>query len=177
MIWLTPDVAREIVAQAASHAPNEACGLLVGRDGEPPHVVPLTNIDPQPQRGYQADPEQLAVALSAALAKGNRLQAIYHSHPDGPAIPSGRDIADWGYPESVMLIAGRDRDSFALVAWQVRFGRVDQVEVRISDTRPVDMPATAYSASQRLLLVLTAAIAAVIVIVSAMLLLPPPVTP
>ncbi|MBK9122573.1 MAG: M67 family metallopeptidase [Chloroflexi bacterium] len=177
MIWLTPDVARGIVAQARDNAPNEACGVLLGRAGHAPRRVPLTNIDPSPQTGYAADPSELATALMRAVADGEQLQAIYHSHPNGPAIPSRRDIADWGYPDSVMLIAGRDRDSYALAAWKVAYGRVERVELHVGDIRPVESDRPAYSFVQRAVLVMAAVIAAAVVVATAVTLLPPPVVP
>ncbi|GIK29123.1 MAG: hypothetical protein DWB44_04140 [Chloroflexi bacterium] len=177
MIWLTPDVARDIVKQADVHSPNEVCGVLIGRVGHAPRPVPLTNVDPNPRTGYMADPEELAKVLTRAIADDERLHAIYHSHPNSPAIPSRRDIADWGYPDSVMLIAGRDREGFALAAWKVTYGRVERVELTISDTRPLGAAAAPYTFAQRVLLIAAAVAMAAVVIVTAVALLPPPLVP
>lgn len=151
--------------------------MLLGRAGQAPRIVPLTNVDSDPHTGYAAHPVELASALTRAVADGEQLQAIYHSHPVSPAIPSRRDIAEWGYPDSVMLIAGRDRDGFALAAWQVTYGHVERVELQISDTRPMDTGRPAYTSVQRALLIMAAVIAAAVVVVTAVTLLPPPVVP
>lgn len=177
MIWLTPDVARQVFAHAKESYPNEACGMILARPGQKPRAAAISNVDPHPQSGYVADPAQLARVLSSGAAAGERIEAIYHSHPTSPAIPSERDITDWAYPDSVMLIVGRAGAEYGLTGWRVGGGRVDRVEVAIQDSRPIPEPIRNYTAAQRAALVLTAVIAAILVVYAAVSLLPPPVVP
>jgi proteasome lid subunit RPN8/RPN11 len=50
------------------------------------------------------NPHQQIEALLALEAAGWQLLAIYHSHPQGPELPSATDIALAFYPEAVNII-------------------------------------------------------------------------
>ena len=81
----------QIVAQARSEAPNEACGYLAGTDGEAGMVIPMTNVDQSPEH-YSFDPQEQFAAVKQAREAGIDLIAVYHSHPETPARMSREDI-------------------------------------------------------------------------------------
>lgn len=102
---------------AAAAYPLECCGLLVGHDaGEGGArtvslVVPTVNRARQPARTFEVDPV-VHIALLRSLrqqeeAPGPRRYLIghYHSHPDGEAVPSARDLAQAMEPGAVWVIA------------------------------------------------------------------------
>jgi proteasome lid subunit RPN8/RPN11 len=56
--------------------------------------------------------------------------AIYHSHPQGEAIPSERDIAEATWPDAVYIIVGlRDVDAPDMRGWRIVQGSVEEVEL------------------------------------------------
>lgn len=81
----------------AAVAPLEACGLLAGITGEVAAVFAVTNILASVMR-FRMDPREQLEAFERIQAAGLELVAIYHSHPDGPGLPSPTDIAESGYP-------------------------------------------------------------------------------
>jgi len=80
-----------IQAHARAAYPLEACGVLA-HDG----YVPLPNRALTPLTHFKIDPADLAQAGLTAPGQdgpGRALEAIVHSHPDGPDAPSAADMA------------------------------------------------------------------------------------
>ena len=98
MLVLHPDHLKAIADDAEAAYPREACGLLVGRFGVGDHrlvarVERAQNVAAEPKKTFEIDPG-LRLGLEREL-RGQPLAVIghYHSHPDGPARPSARDLA------------------------------------------------------------------------------------
>lgn len=97
------DLAR-LCGWAEQAYPREACALLVGR-ARPGAVIDLTrlersrNLAPQPELAFEIDPglrmgverELRQDRQEAGPEPAERLVGLWHSHPDGPALPSARD--------------------------------------------------------------------------------------
>ena len=87
----------QLAAEAAHAAPNEACGLLLGRrEGREIRVdrlLPTINVAPDPARHFEIDPAALIGAHRAARDGGPQVVGCYHSHPTGIAAPSATDTA------------------------------------------------------------------------------------
>jgi proteasome lid subunit RPN8/RPN11 len=66
-------------------------------------VYPVGNILQSPT-AYEMDPRQQVEAMLALEAAGWQLLAIYHSHPQGPELPSATDIALALYPGVAHII-------------------------------------------------------------------------
>lgn len=105
-----------LVAEAIAAAPHEACGLLVGRDGEVHRVVPARNVDASPAR-YTIDPADHFAALRAARRDGLAVIGAYHSHPAGPPVPSPTDMAE-ASPDFLYVIVGL-APAPAVAAWRL----------------------------------------------------------
>ena len=116
---------------AVEAAPAECCGLLVGARRTVREIVPLVNIAEDPERHFCAEPSALLRALLAAEGRGERLLAIYHSHPHGDAIPSPTDIREAHYPEAAQLIIGLGGRRPKMAAWRIEAGAVAPWELQI----------------------------------------------
>lgn len=109
MIAIDPPVLEAIVAAAEASYPDEACGLLVGRWSAAGHcrlrrAVPSANLAPDPSVAFEIDPA-LRLDLQRRLrGGGQRVVGLYHSHPDGPARPSARDLARAWEPGLLWLV-------------------------------------------------------------------------
>ncbi|MEM7734816.1 MAG: M67 family metallopeptidase [Deinococcota bacterium] len=90
--------------------PQECVGLLFGLGETALTRVPLENTSQDPLRSFYADPERLVQALLEAETRGETLLAIYHSHPDGIARPSIRDLDEANYRVTSIIIAPNDGD-------------------------------------------------------------------
>jgi proteasome lid subunit RPN8/RPN11 len=91
-----------ILGHARAAAPEEACGILGGRDEGEARTVealhPCRNVAPEPRWEYRADPRDQLRAFLAVEEAGLEVVGFYHSHPQGPAQPSPVDAARASYP-------------------------------------------------------------------------------
>lgn len=124
MVVIPPAVRAELVAHAHEEAPNEACGLVVLRDGVAERYERGRNAAASPYRfELEVDPE-----LWFLEDDGYEL-AVFHSHLSSPPRPSRTDVENvglWqGKPYLIYCVA---RDELA--AWTIENGRIEQLEVR-----------------------------------------------
>lgn len=104
---LSPTAFEAIAAEAAEAWPREACGVLIGRAGEPASLrfVRFENqqdrlhaLDPErwprdARTAYAMDPLKLQRLVDAAESAGEALIAVVHSHPQHPSYFSATDRA------------------------------------------------------------------------------------
>lgn len=108
-ITLHPTLMRALLTEAARHAPDECCGLLLGTAAVIDRIVPTPNVAEEPARHFEIDPQALIAAHRAERAGGPRIFGYYHSHPTGRAEPSATDQASAAGDGRVWaIIAGGD---------------------------------------------------------------------
>ena len=95
---------KQILKHTRAEVPNEACGLLAGRDGHVTCVLPAKNVADGPEVEYLMDPHDQLDHFQAMEEQGLELLGIYHSHPVSPAYPSPTDLSMAYYPEAVYAI-------------------------------------------------------------------------
>jgi proteasome lid subunit RPN8/RPN11 len=90
------EVREQLLEHSRAEAPNEACGLLVLRDGVAERYEPGRNVAASPYRfELEVDPETWFLE-----DEGYEL-AVFHSHVSAPPRPSRTDV------ENIGLWAGR----------------------------------------------------------------------
>ena len=106
---MKPLIARWVVdavlAEAAAAPGQEACGLLLGRNGQIEAHLPTRNIATDPRTAFEVDPAALLAAHRAARAGGPAVLGHYHSHPHGRAEPSEADARAATWDGTLWLIA------------------------------------------------------------------------
>ena len=113
----------EAMLQAArSAAPEECCGLLIGQGNRVTRLVPAANVHETPSRFFTIDPAVQFSTLRELRAAGGEEAVIghYHSHPNGPAEPSARDLAEANDPEALWIVIDPKRGELA--AFRPRIG-------------------------------------------------------
>jgi proteasome lid subunit RPN8/RPN11 len=101
----------EMVEHGLAGFPNEACGLLAGKEGRPIKFFPMTNGDASPVT-YRLDPKEHLRVSNEMDDEGWDLLAIFHTHTHSEAYPSAtdRERALWpdgsqaAYPDAYYLI-------------------------------------------------------------------------
>ncbi len=127
-LTLSRAVLDEMLAHVAGLWPEEACGLVGGRNGRAVRLYSVENTRHSPV-AFEMDPLQQINAMLAMEAEGLELIAIYHSHPDGPARPSATDVANAYYPDAVQLIISlADRARPSVRAFTIIEGAVAEVQ-------------------------------------------------
>ena len=104
-----------MISHAQSALPNEACGLLGGSAGRVQAVYPGANAERSPVR-YRMEPKEQLRAMDAIGLAGGDVVGIFHSHPQGPPVPSPTDLAQAYYPQAVYIILARQESG----EWQIR---------------------------------------------------------
>ena len=117
------DVRTALAAHAHDESPNEACGLVVSKNGVAERYVPGRNTAASPYRfELDVDPEVWFLE-----DEGYEL-AVFHSHPTDSARPSRTDLANiglWqGRPYFILSAATGE-----LAAWRIRDGNAEPLPV------------------------------------------------
>ena len=118
------DLRAELVAHSQQEAPNEACGLVLLRDGRAERYEAGRNAAASPYRFELEldDPE-----IWYAEDDGYEL-AVFHSHVSAPARPSRTDVENIGLWEGKpYLVYSLQRDDLA--AFRIEDGRIEDVPV------------------------------------------------
>ena len=117
MVIVPAAVRRALAEHSAAEAPNEACGLVVLRDGRAERYEPGRNAAESPYRfELEVDPE-----LWFLEDEGYEL-AVFHSHPASPPRPSRADLERAGLWASRPWLILR-ADTGELAAWRLSDGR------------------------------------------------------
>lgn len=134
--WYTPDmtilelgasVLQRIRSEAEARYPEEACGLLLGREqGQVLEALAMANQAEDRRRAYLIDPEQHLRTELRARERGLTVIGVWHSHPDGRPVPSVTDTEsawpDWHYVIAAVE-AGQARE---IRAWMLRESRFEE---------------------------------------------------
>jgi [CysO sulfur-carrier protein]-S-L-cysteine hydrolase len=120
-----PAAVRSALAEhAEAERPNEACGLLVLRDGVAERYIAGRNVAASPYRfELEVDPDAWFLE-----DEGYEL-AVFHSHPASPPRPSRTDVENIGLWQGRLYVILEARTG-ELAAWRIEDGLVDAVEVR-----------------------------------------------
>lgn len=104
-VTIAREMLDQVLAAVAATPDRELCGLLFGTPQWICRVQATDNVAPRPRDSFEIDPRALFAALRTERAGGERLIGHYHSHPNGSAEPSPRDLAA-AEPGKLWLILG-----------------------------------------------------------------------
>ncbi|MGO8868631.1 MAG: Mov34/MPN/PAD-1 family protein [Alphaproteobacteria bacterium] len=99
MIAIARGLLDEIRLRAEAAFPEECCGLLLGHEQGKDRIlvsdaVASANLAAERQRHFEVDPAlYLRLCRAAAEPSSAQLVGLYHSHPEGEAVPSASDAA------------------------------------------------------------------------------------
>lgn len=134
MLRMPRGFADAIVEQARAEYPNEACGLLGGKDGVATKLSRMTNAERSPVI-YRMDPKEQLRVFNELDAEQLELVAIYHSHTRSPAYPSVTDVSLAYYPEAVYLIVSlAEPDAPDLRGFRIQDGKIFEVQLLIEES-------------------------------------------
>ncbi|KZK92568.1 MULTISPECIES: Mov34/MPN/PAD-1 family protein [unclassified Pseudovibrio] len=166
MSHLSSEVFKEAKAHAIQAYPEEACGLVV--DGQ--YMRSYNYALPSEQHtGYpncECRKCSFSIAPEEIVKAGNRLDAILHSHPDGPFYPSQSDMEGqlhtnvpwgiiatdgerasdpvmWGDTLEIAPLVGREfmhgvHDCYSLIRDTFRLGKDELARLDITSEWPFD---------------------------------------
>jgi [CysO sulfur-carrier protein]-S-L-cysteine hydrolase len=122
-VVIPAEVRSALVEHAEAERPNEACGLIVLRDGVAERYVAGENAAASPYRfELKTEPEVWFLE-----DEGYEL-AVFHSHLSSPPEPSRTDVENIGLWEGRPYVILNLR-SGELAAWTIRDGRTERREL------------------------------------------------
>ena len=108
MLRLPADIRDKIVAHARRDHPDEACGIVAGRGGQPERVIEMDNAERSPTF-YRFDAIEQLHVWREMDERDEEPVVIYHSHTATEAYPSRTDIALASEPAAhYVLVSTRD---------------------------------------------------------------------
>jgi proteasome lid subunit RPN8/RPN11 len=133
-VVIPAEVRRALEEHARSESPNEACGLVLLRDGRAERYVAGRNAAASPYRfELDVDPEVWFLE-----DEGYEL-AVFHSHLSAPPRPSRTDVENiglWeGKPYLILTLSTGE-----LAAWSIRDERIERLGLQQIEEAPVSDP-------------------------------------
>lgn len=128
-----------IVNHCKAGLPNEACGMVGGKNNRVEKVYPMKNAKPGPDY-YEMDPEEQFRVMKDIRDSGLEMIGLFHSHPAGQAYPSTVDVkqAYWpgtylpNYPEAIYIIVSfMDRSKPVARGFSIEEGKVNEVPLTV----------------------------------------------
>lgn len=129
MLYLNKKQKDELIVHSKEEAPNEACGILAGKDGRIERVYRMKNQDKSPETFFMDPKEQLKV-MKEIRNSGLEMVGIYHSHLETKAYPSAHDVELAYYPEaSYLIVSVEDRDNPKIRSFKIVEGKIEEEEI------------------------------------------------
>jgi [CysO sulfur-carrier protein]-S-L-cysteine hydrolase len=115
---------RALTEHAEAEAPNEACGLVVIKDGVVERYVPGINAAASPYRFDLQMPDPEVWFLED---EGYEL-GVFHSHVSSPPRPSRTDVENIGLWQgrAYLILTVRTGE---LAAWRIEKGQIEEVSL------------------------------------------------
>jgi proteasome lid subunit RPN8/RPN11 len=110
----------EMIAHSREDEPNEACGIIGGKDGAATELYRMTNAQHSPYR-YEMDGKEVLALLRKLDDAGEEFFVIYHSHTSTEAYPSPTDVRlAAGWPDCYyVLVSLQDKSAPAVRAFRI----------------------------------------------------------
>ena len=122
------DILNALLDAAEAVRDREICGLLFGSADRIDRIQRADNVAESPADTFEIDPRAIFAALRTERAGGEKLIGHYHSHPNGSAEPSPRDLAA-AEPGKLWLIIGGG----IARAWIMENGRFRELQLVVMD--------------------------------------------
>lgn len=122
VLYLSDELAAQMLGMAASAFPLECCGLIEGTRMDcgwrATALHETANVADDPARRFLIDPQRQFDLMRALRSGETRIIGCFHSHPGGQPEPSAIDRAQAFEDDFLWLIAGGSGESgFTLQAY------------------------------------------------------------
>ena len=117
-----------MLAHCRSDYPNEACGILAGKDMIVSELFMVTNTEKSPV-SYLMDPKEQIKVMRELRDRTLQMLAIYHSHPNSEAYPSVNDLDMAYYEDAVHVIVSLAKSGSDVRSFSIKNGEVREVGI------------------------------------------------
>jgi proteasome lid subunit RPN8/RPN11 len=120
----------EMIQHARDDLPNEACGIIAGKDGRAMKLYRAINAEASPYR-YSVDPKDLLRIHREVDENGWEFMVIYHSHTQTEAYPSPTDVRLAAWPEAYYVLVSLAEASPIVRAFRILDGTVTEEPIEV----------------------------------------------
>ena len=131
MLTLTRAMVDQVIAHARRDHPDEACGVIAGRDGMATRVVEMENAERSPTF-YRFDAQEQLRVWRAMDDADEVPMVIYHSHTATEAHPSRTDISLASEPDAHYLLVSTRVQTDEVRSFRIADGAVIEEPVQIT---------------------------------------------
>lgn len=128
---MTSDHLAEMIEHVRSWYPMEGCGLLATSGEQVTRIYRGTNVA-QSETFYEMDPKEVLDAMRDIDDRGDRLGAIFHSHPTTQSWPSPTDRDLIFDPDVYMIIISLTESDPVVRAFRDD-GEISEVPIILAD--------------------------------------------
>jgi len=121
----------QVIAHARRDHPDEACGVIAGRDGMATRVVEMENAERSPTF-YRFDAQEQLRVWRAMDDADEVPMVIYHSHTATEAHPSRTDISLASEPDAHYLLVSTRVQTDEVRSFRIADGAVTEEPVQIT---------------------------------------------
>ncbi|MEK7267414.1 MAG: M67 family metallopeptidase, partial [Nitrospirota bacterium] len=121
----------EMISHCRDTYPNEACGILAGKESEILKVYKMANIEKSPV-SYEFDSREHIKAIRDMRENNHTMLAIFHSHPSSPAYPSAKDMNLAFYEDCIYVIVSLIEKQPVVKGFLIREGEIKEVGISVS---------------------------------------------
>jgi [CysO sulfur-carrier protein]-S-L-cysteine hydrolase len=133
VLVIRADLVNAMLAHARADHPDEACGVLAGREGSdrPERHIAMANAERSPTF-FRFDAQEQLKVWRALEESGDAPVVIYHSHTATEAYPSRTDVGLAAEPDAhYVLVSTRDPDHDEVRSYRIVDGVVTEEPVSI----------------------------------------------
>ena len=131
MLTLTRAMVDQVIAHARRDHPDEACGVIAGRDDKATRVVEMENAERSPTF-YRFDAREQLRVWRAMDDADEVPMVIYHSHTATEAHPSRTDISLASEPDAHYLLVSTRVQTDEVRSFRIADGAVTEEPVQIT---------------------------------------------
>jgi [CysO sulfur-carrier protein]-S-L-cysteine hydrolase len=131
-LTLEKEYVDEMIAHALEDHPNEACGIIAGKDGRATKLFRAINAEASPYR-YKVDDKDLFRIYRECSDNDWDFLVIYHSHTASEAYPSATDVRLAFWPEAYyVLVSTKDEAAPVVRAFRILDGAISEEGIEIA---------------------------------------------
>jgi proteasome lid subunit RPN8/RPN11 len=128
MLTISQELVDKITEHARADHPDEACGIVAGREGVPERFVQMANAERSPTF-YRFDSAEQLKVWREMDDRDEEPVVIYHSHTATEAYPSRTDVTYASEPGAHYVLVATALEQFR--SFRIVDGVVTEEEVRI----------------------------------------------
>ena len=122
----------EMLSHCRESCPNEACGILAGKENKASKIYKMANIEKSPVSYFMDSKEQFKV-MKDIRENNLEMVAIFHSHPSSPAYPSNKDLNLAFYEDSIYIIVSLIESEPAVKGFLIKEGKIKEVTIAVKE--------------------------------------------